>query len=150
MELDLTTPLEDCGSIHVALVPVGSIDASTFDRYSELCSTHNTLDLFQITHGHSHGVLRLRFVAGPASDVVRSEWEDLHAHRRVRAIVGLCHCPSESDLQEAVRLFSQKPSAQTPSTLTGPPVGSTVPSRLASGTLVFRVHSSAASGSSLS
>ena len=107
MAIDLTSPLEDCGSIHVALVPVGSIDASTFDRYSKLCSTHNTLDLFQITHGHSHGVLRLRFVAGPASDVVRNEWEDLHAHRRVRAIVGLCHCPCESNLQEAVRSLSR-------------------------------------------
>ena len=98
--LDLASPLEAGASIAVALVPVGSIDAPTFQRYAQLLSTHTSvLDIFQITHGEGQGVLRLRFVAGPAT--APSDWDDLHANRRVRAVVGLCHCPSEADLRVA-------------------------------------------------
>lgn len=52
--LDLSTSLEECGSIRVALLPVGGIDAATFRRYARLCAAHaSQLQLFEITHGQA-------------------------------------------------------------------------------------------------
>ena len=102
--LDLSTPLEECGAIRVALLPVGAIDAATFRRYARLCAAHaSRLQLVEITHGQARGVLRLCFVA--AADLATSDWDALHAHRRVRAVVGLCDCRRESDLGGAYSRF---------------------------------------------
>ena len=102
--LDLSTPLEECGAIRVALLPVGAIDAATFRRYARLCAAHaSRLQLVEITHGQARGVLRLCFVA--AADLAASDWDALHAHRRVRAVVGLCDCRRESDLGGAYGRF---------------------------------------------
>ena len=50
--LDLTTPLEECGSIRVALLPVGAIDAATFRRYAALCAAHaSQLQLAEVSRG---------------------------------------------------------------------------------------------------
>ena len=48
------------------------------------------------------GYFRLRFVdAGHGA----SDWDDLHLYRRVRAVIGICHCPSESDLRTSYNAF---------------------------------------------
>lgn len=102
--LDLSTPLEECGAIAVALLPVGAIDAATFRRYARLCAAQaSRLQLVEITHGQARGVLRLCFVA--AADLATSDWDALHAHRRVRAVVGLCDCRRETDLGGAYGRF---------------------------------------------
>ena len=102
--LDLSTPLEECGAIRVALLPVGAIDAATFRRYARLCAAHaSQLQLLEITHGQARGALRLCFVA--AADLAPSDWDALHAHRRVRAAVGLCDCRRETDLGGAYGRF---------------------------------------------
>ena len=52
--LDLSTPLEACGAIRVALLPVGAIDAASFRRYARLCAAHaSQLELAEITHGQA-------------------------------------------------------------------------------------------------
>ena len=103
--MDLTSPLEAGGAVAVALVAVGKIDAPTFQRYAQLLAEYaSALEIFQITHGEKYGVLQLRYVAGAAAKP--SDWDDLHAHRRVRAVVGICHCLVESDLIAAYSDFA--------------------------------------------
>ena len=59
--LDLSTPLEACGAIRVALLPVGAIDAASFRRYARLCATHaSQLELAEITHGQARVMVGLR------------------------------------------------------------------------------------------
>ena len=100
--LDLESSLTDGSSIRVALLPVGSTDGAHFRSLASLLHPLTSLDLFAITHGQRRGTLRLRFLevgGGP------SDWDDLHSQRRVRAVVGLCHSPSEANLSDAFRAF---------------------------------------------
>ena len=96
MDLDLESPLgeHEC-AIRVALLPVGAIDAGKFSSLAALVHRFTALDLFALTHGKRRGAIRLRFVdaGGGVSD-----WDGLYPQRRVRAVIGLCHCPSEPDL----------------------------------------------------
>ena len=58
--LDLSTPLEACGAIRVALLPVGAIDAASFRRYARLCAAHaSQLELAEITHGQARVSVRV-------------------------------------------------------------------------------------------
>eukprot|EP00966_Prymnesium_polylepis_P284237 6566114-Prymnesium_polylepis.1 len=57
------------------------------------------------------GSLRFRFLdAGRGS----SDWDQLHAHRRVRAVIGICHCPSETDLRASYAAFLARHVAEFP------------------------------------
>ena len=106
MALELESTLqEDAASIRVALVPVGGTDGPSFRRLASLIHPHTCLDLFGITHGQRHGTLRLRFLQSGGGP---SEWEELYPQRRVRAVVGLCHSPSEDDLGGAFRAFMRR------------------------------------------
>ena len=59
--LELSTPLEACGAIRVALLPVGAIDAASFRRYARLCAAHaSRLELAEITHGQARLRVRVR------------------------------------------------------------------------------------------
>lgn len=103
--LDLESTLQETGSIRVALVPVGGIDGPTFRRLAGFIHPVVSLDLGCITHGQRRGTLNLRFVEVGAGI---SDWDDLYPHQRVRAVVGICHCPSERNLGRSFHTFMQK------------------------------------------
>ncbi|KAL1507542.1 hypothetical protein AB1Y20_007164 [Prymnesium parvum] len=100
--LDLDSTLSRSFSLRAALVPMGSIDAATFRLYAGLVRSLPSLDLFELTHGKQRGCLHVHFVDAPPG---ASDWGELHSHRRVRAVIGLCHCPSEADLRASYAAF---------------------------------------------
>ena len=95
MNLDLESTVHDACAIRVALVPVGGINGPTFRRFVQLIRPVVSLDLFEVTHGKRRGTLVLRFVEAGGGI---SDWDDLYPQRRVRASIGICHCPSEQNL----------------------------------------------------
>ena len=98
----------DCQShacIRIALLPVGDMDGATYRRLASMVKPLGVLDLASITHNQRSGTVRLRFLeaGGGASD-----WDDLYPQRRVRAVVGLAHFPSERNLGQSFRSFMRR------------------------------------------
>ena len=104
--------LQLTGAIRCSLLPVGSIDAATFRRLSALFQRQSLVDLYTNTHGAARGFLRLHFVDESVTNARSVEWQSLHAHLRVRAAVGICHCPREADLRAAYREFVARQQAE--------------------------------------
>ena len=104
--------LQLTGAIRCSLLPVGSIDAATFRRLSALFRRQSLVDLYTNTHGAARGFLRLHFVDESVTNARSVEWQSLHAHLRVRAAVGICHCPREADLRAAYREFVARQQAE--------------------------------------
>lgn len=101
-DLDLESSVKENGTIRAAVVAVGNISSTTFDQFAGLMRGFTTLDLFGLTHGKMKGCLHFRFVG---EDRSLSDWDELMSHRRVRAVIGICHCPSENDLQAPYTSF---------------------------------------------
>ena len=110
--LECEATLQDnCASVRIALVPVGSIAADKFRELTALLHPLNKLDPLAVTHGSSdtrRGTLRLLFVEAGGGP---SDWDELYPQRRVRAMVGICHCPAEHDLYTSYRAFVQQASS---------------------------------------
>ena len=102
MSLDLEAPLHDLCAVRIALVPVGGTDGPTFRRLSALLHPLTTLDISLLSNGERRGAFKLHFVEAGGGI---SDWDELYPHRRVRAVIGLCHFPSSVELGASYGAF---------------------------------------------
>lgn len=108
--------IETMYSIKVLVVPCGNIPSVKFralaDKFSKESSVieHSNLTFqsrfkdppFHTIIGQTQ--MHFQFVETPLSRL-NPEWNHFHAHRRVMAVVAICHCPSSPDLSDAYREF---------------------------------------------
>ncbi|KAG6494566.1 hypothetical protein ZIOFF_042324 [Zingiber officinale] len=107
MEPDVS--IETGSMIRVAVLPVGgSIPHSRLRSYVAMLGQHTKIDLcsissFYLEHQKSPfthqpwetGSIRFKFMLGGSPP---SPWEDFQSCRKILAVIGLCHCPSSTDL----------------------------------------------------
>jgi hypothetical protein len=105
MSLDIEAPLHDLCAVRIALVPVGGTDGPTFRRLSALLHPLTTLDVSLLSNGERRGAFKLHFVEAGGGI---SDWDELYPHRRVRAVIGLCHFPSSVELGASYGAFVQR------------------------------------------
>ncbi|CAK9146469.1 unnamed protein product [Ilex paraguariensis] len=113
MEPDVS--IETSCMIRVAVVPIGPIPTSLFRDYTSSLVRHHTVSLSSISSFYTEhqkspfsqqpwdsGSLRFKFMLGGSPP---SPWEDFQSHRKILAVIGICHCPSSPDLDSVIEQF---------------------------------------------
>ncbi|XP_020576214.1 trafficking protein particle complex II-specific subunit 120 homolog isoform X2 [Phalaenopsis equestris] len=115
MEPDVS--IETGSMIRIAVIPVGgSIPHQWLREYVSMLSRHTRIDLSSISSFYSEhqkspfthqpwesGSLLFKYMVGGAPP---SPWEDFQAHRKILAVIGLCHCPASPDLDLVIDQFA--------------------------------------------
>ncbi|KAK9837091.1 hypothetical protein WJX81_002340 [Elliptochloris bilobata] len=113
--LSLFSPSEIC----VVVVPVGSVPATVLPRYHSLIARHRQVELQLVRSFYKeqqkspfkflpwkNGALHFRFI--PVDKAQQgSVLADLHKHRNVLGVIGLCHCPSVRSIGASYEEFEQ-------------------------------------------
>ncbi|KAG0465726.1 hypothetical protein HPP92_019890 [Vanilla planifolia] len=103
--------------IRIAVLPVGGpIPHSRLREYLSMLARHTRIDLSSISSFYSEqqkspfthqpwesGSLRFKYMVGGGPP---SPWEDFQAHRKILAVIGLCHCPASPDLDLVIDQFA--------------------------------------------
>ncbi|XP_010519641.1 PREDICTED: trafficking protein particle complex II-specific subunit 120 homolog [Tarenaya hassleriana] len=114
MEPDVS--IETSSMIRIAVLPIGTIPPAILREYHSILLRHHTIPLSAISSFYTEhqkspftnqpwdsGSLRFKFVLGGAPP---SPWEDFQSHRKILAVIGLCHCPSSPDLAAVIEQFN--------------------------------------------
>ncbi|PSS17745.1 Trafficking protein particle complex II-specific subunit like [Actinidia chinensis var. chinensis] len=114
MEPDVS--IETSCMIRVAILPIGPIPGSHFRDYASMLVRHHKIELSSISSFYAEhqkspfahqpwdsGSLRFKFMVGGSPP---SPWEDFQSHRKILAVIGICHCPSSPDLESVIEQFS--------------------------------------------
>ncbi|KAH0467072.1 hypothetical protein IEQ34_004310 [Dendrobium chrysotoxum] len=115
MEPDVS--METGSMIRIAVLPIGGpIPHQRVREYVSMLSRHTRIDLSSISSFYSEhqkspfthqpwesGSLRFKYMVGGAPP---SPWEDFQAHRKILAVIGLCHCPASPDLDLVIDQFA--------------------------------------------
>ncbi|OAY69410.1 Trafficking protein particle complex II-specific subunit 1 [Ananas comosus] len=115
MEPDVS--METMSTIRIAVVAVGGpIPAGRLREYAAAVGRHARVELSALASFYSEqqkspfahqpwdsGALRLRFVLGGSPP---SPWEDFQSHRKILAVLALCHCPASPDLDIVAHHFA--------------------------------------------
>lgn len=114
MEPDVS--IETNSMIRVAVLPIASIPPLLFRDYAAMLLRHHTVSLNSISSFYTEhqkspfahqpwesGTLRFKFILGGSPP---SPWEDFQSHRKIMAVIGICHCPSSPDLRSVANQFS--------------------------------------------
>eukprot|EP01025_Chloroclados_australasicus_P033741 TRINITY_DN3449_c1_g1_i6.p1 TRINITY_DN3449_c1_g1~~TRINITY_DN3449_c1_g1_i6.p1 ORF type:complete len:1325 (-),score=173.53 TRINITY_DN3449_c1_g1_i6:756-4730(-) len=105
--------------IRVAVIPVGKVPKETFDQYINLIYRNRHVDLHVVNSFYKEsgkspfgylpwkeGSLHFRFIQNP-SLTERTPMTELHAHRRILGVIGICHCQLLPDVDEAYVEFER-------------------------------------------
>ncbi|XP_028548726.1 trafficking protein particle complex II-specific subunit 120 homolog [Dendrobium catenatum] len=115
MEPDMS--METGSMIRIAVLPIGGpIPHQRVREYVSMLSRHTRIDLSSISSFYSEhqkspfthqpwesGSLRFKYMVGGAPP---SPWEDFQAHRKILAVIGLCHCPASPNLDLVIDQFA--------------------------------------------
>ncbi|KAK8958426.1 hypothetical protein KSP40_PGU002955 [Platanthera guangdongensis] len=115
MEPDVS--METGSMIRIAVIPVGgAIPHRRLREYVSMLARHTRIDLSSISSFYSEhqkspfthqpwesSSLRFKYMVGGAPP---SPWEDFQAHRKILAVIGLCHCPASPDLHRVIEQFA--------------------------------------------
>lgn len=114
MEPDVS--IETCSTIRLAVIPIGTITPTIFRSYISMLTHHHTIELSSISSFYTEqnkkspftqqpwdsGTLLFKYVIGGSEP---SPWEEFQAYRKIHGVIGICHCPSNSDLESVVVEF---------------------------------------------
>lgn len=103
--------------IRIAVIPVGGpIPHHRLREYVSMLTRHTRIDLSSISSFYSEhqkspfthqpwesSSLRFKYMVGGSPP---SPWEDFQAHRKILAVIGLCHCPASPDLDIVIEQFA--------------------------------------------
>ncbi|XP_051129441.1 trafficking protein particle complex II-specific subunit 120 homolog [Andrographis paniculata] len=108
--------IETSSMIRVAVLPIASIPPLLFRDYAAMLLRHDTVSLNAISSFYTEhqkspfahqpwesGSLRFKFILGGSPP---SPWEDFQSHRKILAVIGICHCPSSPDLRSVANQFA--------------------------------------------
>lgn len=114
MEPDVS--IETSSMIRVAVLPIASIPSLLFRDYAAMLLRYHTVSLNSISSFYTEhqkspfahqpwesGSLRFKFILGGSPP---SPWEDFQSHRKILAVIGICHCPSSPDLRSVSNQFT--------------------------------------------
>ena len=115
-EMEPDVSIETSCMIRVAILPIGPIPGSHFRDYASMLVRHHKIELSSISSFYAEhqkspfahqpwdsGSLRFKFMVGGSPP---SPWEDFQSHRKILAVIGICHCPSSPDLESVIEQFS--------------------------------------------
>lgn len=102
--------------IRVAVLPIGAVPPPLLRDYVAMLDGHRKIELSTISSFYTEhqkspfahqpwdsGSLRFKFMLGGSPP---SPWEDFQSHRKILAVIGICHCPSSPDLDAVIDQFS--------------------------------------------
>ena len=102
--IDLNLTVFDYGCIHVAVTPLGELNAPLF---SSIFHVLNSCAPFQLTDPKQF--LNFKFLSNhPRWATGRVDWSAVQVHKQILGVLGVCQCLDEREFHEVARVFNSK------------------------------------------
>jgi hypothetical protein len=99
--IDFNLTAVDYGCIHVAVVPLGNLNAPLF---SSICSTLDSCPPFQLAEPKQY--LNFKFLTSiPRWGSGRVDWSTIQAHKQILGVLAVCQCLDAAEFHEVTHGF---------------------------------------------